>query len=471
MEILHIIDLKNDKFLIIEEDVEVPTNKVNQYLIEKCSENTVILLSQVDPHLYSRFQNINIEGIDYMEIPSVLEFQYYVLDIKWSNALVFTISDLEDMTILELLGKKEKLNKYYCEELINSLEVEYGNIEVTEKFIDIFKTGPYTCTLPSLKNFNDYFGDPQPGVVKTLKISFRDKVFEINENNSCLIKINFLENSLRKSVIYLCLNTGRECFDDYINSLNIVDLEIYYNHDAEVSYLNYADSGNIYIFRYHITASAFPSRNIFVLNTEQMSEPYRFSHIKQLSDAGYQILDYSTTNIKYLNDSGINSVTYLPYMITDGENTILKEYSTEFLHDVCVVSAQTYRRRRIVDQLLSLGVNVVEAIGWKEIRDQKIGQCRILLNIHFDDTFNIFEHIRCDRWVYAGKVVISEFSKDQEQLDIYCSIIWSSYDKLVETVISTLSSYNEISLRLYSNNSIEERRDILKKFIAHINGI
>ncbi len=51
--------------------------------------------------------------------------------------------------------------------------------------------------------------------------------------------------------------------------------------------------------------------------------------------------------------------------------------------------------------------------GWKNIRDEQIASCRVLLNIHGSDNIedsNIFEHIRCDRLLAAGYKILSESS-------------------------------------------------------------
>ena len=51
--------------------------------------------------------------------------------------------------------------------------------------------------------------------------------------------------------------------------------------------------------------------------------------------------------------------------------------------------------------------------GWKNIRDEQIASCHVLLNIHGSNNLedsNIFEHIRCDRLLAAGYNILSESS-------------------------------------------------------------
>jgi hypothetical protein len=71
------------------------------------------------------------------------------------------------------------------------------------------------------------------------------------------------------------------------------------------------------------------------------------------------------------------------------------------------------RRRNIIEYIRNntpYTVNIIE--GWKEERDAKIAECRVILNIHgwYNEPTNIFEHIRCDRLLEAGFRILSEES-------------------------------------------------------------
>jgi hypothetical protein len=55
------------------------------------------------------------------------------------------------------------------------------------------------------------------------------------------------------------------------------------------------------------------------------------------------------------------------------------------------------------------------------------------MNIHYGDTYNVFESARCEPWLKVGVPVISETSLDN---DPRCISV--DYDRLVETAISTL---------------------------------
>jgi hypothetical protein len=66
-----------------------------------------------------------------------------------------------------------------------------------------------------------------------------------------------------------------------------------------------------------------------------------------------------------------------------------------------------------LNYLLPINYSIKIIHGWKNVRDEQIASCRVLLNIHGCKNFensNIFEHIRCDRLLAAGYKILSESS-------------------------------------------------------------
>ena len=59
--------------------------------------------------------------------------------------------------------------------------------------------------------------------------------------------------------------------------------------------------------------------------------------------------------------------------------------------------------------------------------------------------YNIFEHIRCDRLLFANKVVISDKCLFQDSLDIKDYVIWEDYDTILETTESVLNKFDVLS--------------------------
>ena len=75
-----------------------------------------------------------------------------------------------------------------------------------------------------------------------------------------------------------------------------------------------------------------------------------------------------------------------------------------------VNSSLFYKRSILFEKLQEMKVNCINILGWGQERDDIIRRCKIILNVHHFECFNIFEHIRCDRLIFANKIVISENS-------------------------------------------------------------
>ena len=101
--------------------------------------------------------------------------------------------------------------------------------------------------------------------------------------------------------------------------------------------------------------------------------------------------------------------------------------------------------------------------GWGEARDKEIASCKLLLNIHHNNDYNIFDSIRCDRWIFAGMPVISETSEHCEYLDIYKNnlVIFFPYNKLVDGVINFPKNIKTFDYTEYINK-IHDKINIIK---------
>ncbi len=269
--------------------------------------------------------------------------------------------------------------------------------------------------------------------------------------------------TITKNVIYYCIEKGKECFEDYIDSLGIITRKIYYSRDSELDQSLFVDPNNVHIFRYHLPQFLLDANNpqVYVLNTEQLSEPSRLAHIETLVRQGIKIIDYSLVNINILKSKiSIASCFYIPYQYHEEEVKRLQQFSLDPQDDVGIVSCNTPHRKAVLQQLISAGIKAVDICGWKDARDRQIGSCRILLNVHFESNFKIFEHIRCDRWLFAGKIVISEPVNDSTMLDIKDMVIFTA--SIVDTVKEQLVTNQQ---RSPCAPIIEERRKHLNDFI------
>jgi glycosyltransferase involved in cell wall biosynthesis len=141
------------------------------------------------------------------------------------------------------------------------------------------------------------------------------------------------------------------------------------------------------------------------INTEQLCVPEKMTEYMATVKRADKIFDYSESNIK-LSGKG----TYLPYTERPEETEKLRGYldiPKEF--DVVVVGSHSERRKKIVEDLRCqfLRVDWITNLFGDE-RDIRIGKAHILLNLHYSDSYQEFESIRCNRWKWAGMRVLTE---------------------------------------------------------------
>ena len=63
-------------------------------------------------------------------------------------------------------------------------------------------------------------------------------------------------------------------------------------------------------------------------------------------------------------------------------------------------------------------INVKIVTGWNDERDKIIANSKILLNVHCYTNYNIYESLRCDRWLFSGNIVVTENSYDDNNNDM-----------------------------------------------------
>ena len=94
------------------------------------------------------------------------------------------------------------------------------------------------------------------------------------------------------------------------------------------------------------------------------------------------------------------------------------------------------------------------------------------MNVHHFECFNIHECIRCDRLVFAKKIVISDKSIYQEETDTCDYMIYSDYEKLIEKAKSVLENFDifNTTMKTTSLESLIEknRKKILQKNINFV---
>jgi hypothetical protein len=270
--------------------------------------------------------------------------------------------------------------------------------------------------------------------------------------------------------------------EDYIYSLNIIS-DVIHISQLNMDILNL--SNDIYILTQMWLDVTIFSREmiqtgrIFFLNVEMLSEIKRMDQVVSIVTAGIPILDYSLSNLTflklYLEENKIqskSSATYLPYQYNLRDQIQLENVDGIYTYDVGIINAVpkqdasvnnelTYRRTRLWEQLQTTGWKCINILGWGAERDELLKRCKVIINVHHFECFNIFEQIRCDRLVFAKKLVVSDKSIFTENYDLLGGVLWEDYDNIIprtKEVLENFDMYNNIMKSLSMDAVITNRR-------------
>ena len=182
-------------------------------------------------------------------------------------------------------------------------------------------------------------------------------------------------------------------------------------------YLNYGEDNGNYIY----------------YNTEQLTVPHYLEKAKTTINTTKpkEVWDFSEANCEILRKNGIQA-SHVPLKSPEWYIHMLKSFQCK-QYDVGFAGTINERRLYILDALEKEGVVVQKITDFGEARDKKLACCRIILNIHYSEEYQIFESNRCEPWLQCGIPVISEKSLDD---DPRCIV--SDYTSLIETTLSYL---------------------------------
>lgn len=234
-----------------------------------------------------------------------------------------------------------------------------------------------------------------------------------------IVSTAYFAANCEKKYAFICWAQILPYFIEYVHSLDVFSFVITFDVD-EVKQLVpftrfYKDCIFVYPTNVHMPQMiefALES-NCLLFNCEQMSIPERAELIFRFVDRGGKVFDYNSRNRDLIIEHWSSAkVITLPYRCTDSEHNQLAKLLTkedEKEYDVAIVASMTRRREKIVQDLerASIKVLVIRNKFGAE-RDELIAKCTYLLNIHANDNYNVFETLRCFRWLDAGMVVISE---------------------------------------------------------------
>lgn len=254
-------------------------------------------------------------------------------------------------------------------------------------------------------------------------------------------------------------------FEDYIYSLfQLKDKIILFDYNTKII-LNNDGITNVFLNNIptHLIEINFNNNlnnnlHIFILNTEQLSRDdfkkiflFNFSKLKKLKEIfnmiNIGILDYSIENFMILKKDLFNFISefeifHIPYQYNNNEIEQLIEYSKKKIYEISFINSITPYRNYIIQNLEKEKIYINKIIGWHDSRDIEIGKSKILLNLHINKDYKIFESMRCDRWIFAGKIIISDNCLYNELLDLKDFIIFEEYENIPNKCKEIIDNYD-----------------------------
>ena len=219
-----------------------------------------------------------------------------------------------------------------------------------------------------------------------------------------------------------------------------VRTSIYWYIDALVEYLESSASPprDMPIITFEMAEQDQPC---ILYNTEQLT---RVSELQRLLIRAKKpdvaaVWDYSKANIDILRKHGVTAEHY-----PVGISSLHRQRLQDFLkapkeYDVGFSGSLSTRRKRILNGLTEKGLNVLyinNKIG--DQRDAELAKCRVIINIHYNIDYQVFESVRCEQWLDVGVPVVSEKSLDDDP-----RAITVPYDELVTaTLLATEKARN-----------------------------
>lgn len=242
---------------------------------------------------------------------------------------------------------------------------------------------------------------------------------------------------------FVCFYKQYFCyFENYVESFaKELGLELYLYDDPQKQQYSCFDR---YIFMQY---APHPEPNFLFINTEQTSRQEYLDQAQKVIQSGVPLIDYSQENLYYMKSiPGKKFLLRYQYLETEIEK--LKSYRRsdvdQPLVDVAFVGTMSPKRQKILEELHKTGVKIQMVSGWKDVRDKQLMRGKILLNIHYSDSYSVYESIRCDRCVFAGMMVVTEKSIHQEQNDINELLFVEEYSNLVPRVLEILNNYDSV---------------------------
>jgi len=189
-----------------------------------------------------------------------------------------------------------------------------------------------------------------------------------------------------------------------------------------------------------VSAPVMGSTHVLI-NTEQLSRCHYREVVSRCLGAGMLVIDYSLENIRIMGDHPNHLWFPHPFEVMRASTDTIRTKT------VCMIGAtRSIRRTRIFDALVGHGIEGVW--GWGDERDRSIMDFRVVVNVHFDEDYVVHEHLRCDRCVMNGLIVVSEDGIHNDLVPFGHHMLLTPYAQIVATVVDVLGRYDDWRERL-----------------------
>ena len=175
-----------------------------------------------------------------------------------------------------------------------------------------------------------------------------------------------------------------------------------------------------------------------MLNTEQLTRKEWMVYLQRIHDRGITVLDYSVENVLL---SGCSHHYYVP--LQD-----MGHPYTEKSRGSCMIQGTVFPARKEVFSLLSEATNVV---GFGRTRDHLLFQHKVIVNVHANSEYNVHEHIRTDRCIHQGMIVVTEPSVHTDRLPLRPYMVVEERSKIPARVGHILKHYDEVYAEIFGN--------------------
>jgi hypothetical protein len=226
---------------------------------------------------------------------------------------------------------------------------------------------------------------------------------------------------------------------------------------------------------------ALSVHHFFYLNTEQLTRnemiPFVFTEFEKLKknieklgeNAFIGYIDYSAQNIQIVKEKQLfnlieKQIHCIPYQYNDREIDKLKSFKATYSSkvDFAFSGAMSPYRSNILSQIKSHNKLIIVK-GWDEIRDKLISASNVLLNVHYNNNYNIYESIRCDRWIFSEHLVLTENSYLNDTIDLKDLMICANYSDIPAIANNIKQNHTLYESLYFSEKNKLKMKDIIEQ--------